>query len=136
MRILIALSLFFNLSYAQLLSTSGSQIVDDNNQEIILKGAGLGGWMLQEGYMMNSSGAADTQHEFIEKLTLLIGAAETEIFYNNWRQNFITEQDVNSIANYGYNSIRLPMHYNLFTLPIEEEPVEGENTWLILVLIW
>ena len=40
MRILIALSLFFNLSYAQLLSTSGSQIVDDNNQEIILKGAG------------------------------------------------------------------------------------------------
>ena len=71
--------------------------------------------MLQEGYMMNSSGGDDTQHEFIEKLILLIGEEETENFYNNWRQNFITEQDVNTIANHGYNSIRLPMHYNLFT---------------------
>ena len=31
---------------------------------------------------------------------------------------------------WGFNSVRLPMHYNLFTLPIEEEPVPGENTWL------
>ena len=30
----------------------------------------------------------------------------------------------------GFNSIRLPMHYNLFTLPIEEEPVKGRDTWL------
>ena len=117
-------------SQSQGLRTLGKNIINSNGDEVLLKGVGLGGWMLQEGYMMNSSGAADTQHEFIEKLTLLIGEEETEIFYNNWRQNFITEQDVDSIANYGYNSIRLPMHYNLFTLPIEEESVEGENTWL------
>jgi len=122
--------LFSILSHSQGLRTLGKNIINLNGDEVLLRGVGLGGWMLQEGYMMNSSGAADTQHEFIEKLTLLIGEEETEIFYNNWRQNFITEQDVNSIANHGYNSIRLPMHYNLFTLPIEEEPVEGENTWL------
>ncbi|HMC85884.1 MAG TPA: cellulase family glycosylhydrolase, partial [Chitinophagaceae bacterium] len=28
------------------------------------------------------------------------------------------------------NSIRLPMHYNLYTLPIEKEPVAGKQTWL------
>lgn len=130
MRILIALSLFFNLSYAQLLSTSGSQIVDDNNQEIILKGAGLGGWMLQEGYMMNSVGGADTQYEFKDNLTALIGAEETQIFYDNWLANFVTETDIEVLADLGYNSVRLAMHYNLFTLPIQDEPVEGQNTWL------
>jgi endoglucanase len=26
--------------------------------------------------------------------------------------------------------VRLPMHYNLFTLPVEKEPVAGQNTWL------
>ena len=118
MRILIALSLFFNLSYAQLLSTSGSQIVDDNNQEIILKGAGLGGWMLQEGYMMNSVGGADTQYEFKDNLTALIGAEETQIFYDNWLANFVTETDIETLANLGYNSVRLAMHYNLSLIHI------------------
>ena len=115
---------------SQGLRTLGKKIVNSNSEEILLKGVGLGGWMLQEGYMMNSSGAADTQHEFIQKLTTLIGADKTAEFYTNWRNNFVTKQDVDSIAKLGYNSIRLPMHYNLFTLPIEEEPVEGENTWL------
>ena len=121
----VVLLLLLSIStQSQGLRTLGKNIINSNGDEILLKGVGLGGWMLQEGYMMNSSGAADTQHEFIEKLILLIGEEETENFYNNWRQNFITEQDVNTIANHGYNSIRLPMHYNLFTLPIEDEPVE------------
>ncbi|AOW19003.1 hypothetical protein LPB03_04965 [Polaribacter vadi] len=86
--------------------------------------------MLQEGYMMNSSGAADTQHEFIEKLNLLIGEEETKTFYSNWRKNFFQKQDLDSIKKWGYNSVRLAMHYNLFTPPIEAEPIQGENTWL------
>lgn len=115
---------------AQSLRTLGKKIVNSNGDEVLLKGVGLGGWMLQEGYMMNSSGAADTQHEFIEKLNTLIGVEKTNEFYTNWRKNFVTKQDVDSIAKWGFNSIRLPMHYNLFTLPIEDEPVQGENTWL------
>ena len=115
---------------AQGLRTLGKKIINSSSKEVLLKGVGLGGWMLQEGYMMNSSGAADAQYEFIEKLTNLIGADETAEFYTNWRKNFVTKQDVDTIAKLGYNSIRLPMHYNLFTLPIESEAVAGENTWL------
>ena len=115
---------------AQGLRTLGKKIINSSSEEVLLKGVGLGGWMLQEGYMMNSSGAADAQYEFIEKLTNLIGADETAEFYTNWRKNFVTKQDVDTIAKLGYNSIRLPMHYNLFTLPIEAESVAGENTWL------
>ena len=42
----------------------------------------------------------------------------------------MTRADVDLLAKSGFNCIRLPMHYNLFTLPIEEEPVPGSNTWL------
>ena len=79
--------------------------------------------------MMNSSGGADTQHEFIEKLNELVGEEETNKFYEDWRNNFVTRTDIDSIAKWGFNSVRLAMHYNLFTKPIEDEPVEGENTW-------
>jgi len=116
--------------YAQNIRALGTTIVDENQDEVLLRGVGLGGWMLQEGYMMNSSGGADTQHEFKEKLNLLVGADNTNQFYQNWLDNFVTEADINAIADWGFNSVRVALHYNLLTLPIEEEPVEGENTWL------
>lgn len=123
--------LFFSFSInSQGLRTLGKKIINSKGDEVILKGVGLGGWMLQEGYMMNSNGAADTQHEFIEKLNLLVGEEETNKFYTNWRKNFVTKRDIDSIAKWGFNSVRLAMHYNLFTKPIEDEPVAGENTWL------
>jgi len=115
---------------AQNIRALGTTIVDENQEEVLLRGVGLGGWMLQEGYMMNSNGGADTQHEFKEKLNLLVGADNTNQFYQNWLDNFVTEADINAIANFGFNSVRVALHYNLLTLPIEEEPVEGVNTWL------
>ena len=116
--------------YGQNIRALGTTIVDENQDEVLLRGVGLGGWMLQEGYMMNSNGGADTQHEFKEKLNLLVGADNTNQFYQNWLDNFVTEADINAIADWGFNSVRVALHYNLLTLPIEEEPVEGENTWL------
>ncbi len=120
------------LIYSQNLSTLGPYLKDDNSNNVILRGINLGGWMLQEPYLFQFTGAADSQHEFKEKLVEFIGQENTDNFYNAWYENFITQGDVDSLASHGYNSIRLPMHYNLFTLPIQNEPVSGENTWLDL----
>lgn len=118
------------LSWGQWLQTDGKAIIDQNGQEVILRGIGLGGWMLMEGYMMQSSDVADTQHELKDKLIELMGEEKTDEFYDAWLANHVTKGDVDSLASWGFNSIRLPMHYNLFTLPIELEPIPGENTWL------
>ncbi len=115
---------------AQGLKASGKKIVDENNNEIILRGMGLGGWMLQEPYMMEMSGFAVAQWDIKQKMTALMGAANTEGFYNAWHAKHCTKSDIDSMAAWGFNSIRLPMHYNLYTLPIEDEPVAGQNTWL------
>ena len=130
-RNLLIFILFFSFSISsQNLTTFGPYIKDDNSNNLILRGINLGGWMLQEPYMFEFTGAADSQHEFKEKLVDFIGQENTDNFYNSWLENFITKADIDSLASYGYNSVRLPMHYNLFTLPIQQEPNVGENTWI------
>ena len=89
---------------------NGKRLYQGNN-EVLLKGVGLGGWMIQEGYMLGTSGP---QNEIRTKLEGLAGYAATEQFYTNWLNTFVTERDVKQIADWGYNSIRLPMHYNLY----------------------
>ncbi len=128
--ILLTIILYSGVLWGQGLRTEGKNIVDENGNEVILKGMGLGGWMLMEGYMMQSSDVADTQHEFRERLVALFGESKTDEFFQAWLDNHVTKADIDSLATWGYNSVRLPMHYNLFTPPIEDEPVAGENTWL------
>lgn len=70
------------------------------------------------------------QYRIREHIEELVGTAETEHFYSEWLANHTTKADIDSMAAWGFNSIRLPMHYNLYTLPVEDEPVAGEQTWL------
>jgi endoglucanase len=112
------------------LRANGKMITDASGKEIILRGMGLGGWMLQEPYMLQLSGVAGTQHEIRKKIENVIGKERTTTFYDAWLANHCRKADIDSLAAWGFNSVRLPMHYNLFTLPIEQEPVQGKNTWL------
>ncbi len=112
------------------LHTDGKNIVNGNGENVILRGIGTGNWMLQEGYMMKTAGVAGTQHAFREKLAETIGEVKTDSFYNAWLSYHFTRTDVDSMKDWGFNSVRVVMHYKWFTLPIEEEPDTGVNTWL------
>jgi endoglucanase len=112
------------------LKVEGKKIVNGGGSEVILRGMGLGGWMLQESYMLRTKPFIETQHELRDSIESLIGTANTDTFYNAWLANHCRKIDVDSLASWGFNCIRLPMHYNLFTLPIEEEPIAYQNTWL------
>jgi len=114
----------------QYLKTKGTSIVDATGKEIILRGMGLGGWMLQEAYMMQMSDVAGRQGEIRARIESVIGKNGADEFYAAWWANHCTKADIDALARWGFNSIRLPMHYNLFTLPIEQEPKKGKNTWL------
>lgn len=124
------LTLLSPLAGQHLLRTHGQAIVNDNQDTILLRGMGLGGWMIQEGYMLQTSGFANPQHEIRAAIEALIGEEQTDLFYEAWLANHVRKPDIDSLKSWGFNSIRLPMHYNLFTLPIEEEPIPGEQTWL------
>jgi hypothetical protein len=112
------------------LRADGKQIVNEKGENVLLRGIGLGGWMLQEPYMFQLSDVAGTQTEIKLKIASLIGQKNCDEFYVDYLNNMITEKDVDALRKWGFNSIRLPMHYNLYTLPIDKEPVPGQNTWI------
>lgn len=114
---------------SKFLHTRDQKIVDRNGENVLLRGIGLGGHMLQEGYMLKVpfSGQQYVIREHIEEL---IGPEKTEEFYDAWLHNHTRKIDIDSMKSWGFNSVRLPMHYNLYTLSVEDEPVKGENTWL------
>jgi endoglucanase len=104
------------------------RIVDARGEPVLLRGLGLGGWMLQEGYMLQL-GNLGQQHVIRRRIEALIGPERTAEFYAAWLEHHTTKADIDAMAAWGYNSVRLPMHYALFTPPIDEEPVAGEITW-------
>jgi endoglucanase len=130
---LIAL-LFFsfyisNASSQGFLKASGPVIVNEKGEKVILRGMGLGGWMLQEGYMLRV-GNIGQQYRIKAKIEELIGREKTEDFYEGWLANHTRKIDIDSMAAWGFNSVRLPMHYHLYTPSVDEEPEPGKNTWL------
>lgn len=111
------------------LKAEGTKIVDESGRNFLIRGMGLGGWMLQEGYMfrLNQFGR---QYKIKEAINQLVGPERTKEFYRLWLNNHTTKKDIDSLASWGFNTVRLPMHYRLFTLSVNEEPVKGKNTWL------
>jgi endoglucanase len=54
------------------LHADGKRIVDGSGKPVILRGMGLGGWMLQEGYMLQL-GKLGPQHVIRGKIADLVG---------------------------------------------------------------
>ena len=67
--LLVLLTFCSGQSYSQgFLKTNGKAIVNEGGDTIILRGMGLGGWMLQEGYMLQTSSFANAQYQIREKI--------------------------------------------------------------------
>lgn len=126
---LLFIIFYSDLSAQGFLKADGKRIVNGKRANVLLRGEGLGGWMLQEGYMLGINKESQ-QNKIRSRLAAMMGSQETAEFYDTWLHNFITKTDIDSMHSWGFNSVRLPMHYNLYTLPVDEEPVPGENTWI------
>ena len=116
--LIIAFLICFSANYyAQgFLHRVDKKIVNGAGDEILLKGIGLGGWLVQEGYMLHTSSFANAQWEIKAEILDLIGEANTETFYQTYRNNYVRKADIDSLKSWGFNSVRLPFHYNLFAV--------------------
>jgi len=110
------------------LHAKGTEIVDGQDRPVLLRGMGLGGWVLQEGYMLQLPELGQ-QHVIRARIADLIGEEKTETFYAAWRANSVTRADIDAMARWGFNSVRLPIHYDRLTLSVDREPTPGVDTW-------
>ncbi|RXS98145.1 glycoside hydrolase family 5 protein [Silvibacterium dinghuense] len=95
--------------------TSGQQIVDGNGQPLYLRGINLGNWFETEGYMFHFEHGPQSTRE-IEALTNeLLGPDASARFWHEWREKYITRDDIAYLHQIGLNSIRIPIDYRYFT---------------------
>ena len=96
------------------LKTDGEIIVNENNEKVILKGFGLGGWLVLEGYMWNYPGFGSTSVLEAE-IENLIGSDKKKLFFETYRENYINEKEIKFLADNGFNALRIPLHYKHFS---------------------
>ncbi len=128
--IVFAAATLTNVHAQGFLKANGKSVVNEKGENVLLRGIGLGGWMLQEGYMLGITNKWQQQNQIRKHIEELIGQDRAQEFYDVWLANHTRKIDIDSLKAWGFNSVRLPMHYNLYTLPIEQEPVAGQQTWL------
>ena len=96
------------------LHTQGQDIVNESGEKVLLRGVGLGNWMLPEGYMWKFGDGGDRPRKIEKIVSDLIGPANAARFWKEFRQNYITEADIRRIAELGYNSVRPALNARLF----------------------
>ena len=79
-------------------------------QSVLLRGMGLGGWLLPEGYMWKFYTKCDRPRRIEALIESLCGKAYADDFWNRYYADFITEADIAWIAGQGLNSVRLPLN--------------------------
>ena len=101
-----------------LLRADGPKIVDPAGREVRLRGVNVGGWLLQESYILNTD-TLGSQGRIKRALLRTLPEADVEKFYADYRASYVTQADINFIADQGFNCVRVPFHYDLLLTPAQ-----------------
>lgn len=96
------------------ITINGADLIQPDGSKLFIKGTNLGNWLNPEGYMLNfrkTNSARFINDMFCE----MVGPDFTAQFWKEFKDNYITKDDITFIKNTGSNTIRLPFHYKLFT---------------------
>ena len=93
---------------------SGPDLIQPNGQKLYIQGTNLGNWLNPEGYMF---GFSRTNSAWMIDLLFkqAVGPDFTAKFWQTFKDNYITRDDILFIKQQGANTIRLPFNYKLFT---------------------
>ena len=138
MRLIKIVLILSSLSFSQgFLHTEGKEIVEGNGEPILLRGFGLGGWLVPEGYMLINRAwieGFESPTQIENHILDLIGEEKSKEFWEDYRESFVSRADIDQIAEWGFNHIRLPFHYKQFhtedgSTPIGYEIVDSLLSW-------
>ncbi|WP_245701111.1 glycoside hydrolase family 5 protein [Sanguibacter gelidistatuariae] len=88
----------------------GTDIVDGSGTPLLLRGVGLGNWLLAEGYMWKFGDDMSSPRQIEGRVRDLVGAESAETFWRRFRDVFVTEADIARIAELGFDHVRLPIN--------------------------
>lgn len=102
------------IAHSQYVHTQGTEIVDGSGARLHIRGISTGNWFVLEGYLWGFGGLSQSQSDIELVFEDLLGPTHAKEFLYNWRQNFMSKEDVDRIAEDGFNTIRIPLHSKYF----------------------
>ncbi len=93
--------------------TQGKEIVGPDGNPLALRGINLGNWLVPEGYMFKFD-SASSPRMINDVLCELVGTQEANTFWKEYRDTYITLEDIQFIKTLGLNSVRVPFNWRLF----------------------
>lgn len=115
---------------SRFVTTRGKDLASLDGKPLLLKGINLGNWLLPEGYMFKFK-TANSPVLIYTVINQLIGEDEARRFWQAYRDNYITREDIRFIKQAGFNSVRVPFSYRLFVSEGEPQKLEGAGYELL-----
>jgi len=91
----------------------GARLVDGRGEPFAVKGINLGNWLVPEGYMFKFKKALSPT-EISDLFDALIGREAAARFWTEFRDNYVTKDDIDFLKAAGFNTIRIPLDWRLF----------------------
>ena len=103
------------------LRVDGRRIINGKGEEFLPLGVAFGNWLLCEGNMwaFGEGNYYDRPRRFEALVRELCGSRYASTFWERFHNNFINESDIEAIAAYGFNSVRIPINWRIL---LEDEP--------------
>jgi endoglucanase len=95
---------------ASFVRAAGRHLLDGAGRPLLLRGVGLGNWLLPEGYMWRFSERLSSPREIEARIERLVGRSPAARFWRRFRDEFVTETDIARIAELGFDHVRLPIN--------------------------
>lgn len=115
-----------SLQAGNFLQTKGRDLVLPTGEVFPVRGIGLGNWLVPEGYMFKFKNAT-APRGIARIIEIALGAEEAAQFWERFRDRYITRDDIEFIARSGFNTVRVPIHFNLF---MAEPEKNGEERFI------
>src|SRR6185503_3966846 len=91
--------------------THKTEIIAPDGKPIFLRGVNFGGWLMMEGYILHALNlpVKNFKKSFADEL----GKSALAEFEKSFYDSFIQEEDFKTVAQAGFNFIRLPFNCRL-----------------------
>lgn len=93
---------------------AGPDLIKPDGSKLFIKGTNLGNWLNPEGYMFGFN-KTNSPGRINQMFCEMVGPDFAAGFWKQFKDNYITREDIEFIASTGANTIRLPFHYKQFT---------------------
>jgi endoglucanase len=111
-------------SSSRFVTVEGQQFIAPAGEPFLLKGIGLGNWLLPEGYMFGFR-RANSPRLIDEVLCQLVGEEEARTFWRAYYDRYVTQEDIRFLKGAGFNHVRASFNWRLFVTDTEPRRMEG-----------